>query len=83
MRKLSSHDTGLRVHFTDLPTQARAAGTRINFTFPWLEADRWEQGAFERQVAGSPPPVLPAPTTSEEDIEAIVVDRQRREESGK
>ena len=42
----SSQDTGLGVHFTDLPTQALAGGTRISFTFHWLEADRWEGTDF-------------------------------------
>ena len=47
VQDLSSHDTGLGVHFTDLPTQALAAGARITFTFHWLEADRWEGTDFD------------------------------------
>lgn len=46
VQDLSSHDAGLGVHFTDLPTQALAAGGRITFTFHWLEADRREGADF-------------------------------------
>jgi glucoamylase len=53
VQDLSSHDTGLGVHFTDLPTQALAAGTRITFTFHWLEAARWEGTDFEVVIGPS------------------------------
>ncbi|MGB6488277.1 MAG: glucan 1,4-alpha-glucosidase [Steroidobacteraceae bacterium] len=53
VQDLSSQDTGLGVHFTDLPTQALAAGARITFTFHWLEADRWEGTDFDVLIGPS------------------------------
>jgi glucoamylase len=53
VQDLSSHDTGLGVHFTDLPTQALAVGRRITFTFHWLEADRWEGADFDVLIGPS------------------------------
>jgi glucoamylase len=53
VQDLPSHDTDLGVHFTDLPTQALAAGTRITFTFHWLEADRWEGTDFDILIGPS------------------------------
>ena len=53
VQDVSSHDTGLGVHFTDLSTQALATGTRITFTFHWLEADRWEGTDFDVLIGPS------------------------------
>ncbi len=53
VQDLSSHDTGLGAHCTDLPTQALATGTRILFTFHWLEADRWEGTDFDVLIGPS------------------------------
>lgn len=39
-------DTSLGVHVCDLPVQDHVANTRIDFTFFWLEAHRWEQADF-------------------------------------
>jgi glucoamylase len=38
----STSDTTLGVHVCDLETSALHGGTRINFTFYWPDADRWE-----------------------------------------
>ena len=53
VQDLPSQDSGLGVHFTDLPTQALAAGARIAFTFHWLEADRWEGTDFDVLIGSS------------------------------
>ena len=45
-------DTGLGIHFADLPTEGLADKTRIVFTFFWPQADRWEGGDFEVTVEG-------------------------------
>ena len=48
-------DTGLGVHYVDLPTTKLSLGTNIVFTFYWPEADKWEGVDF--QVAISKPQV--------------------------
>jgi glucoamylase len=35
-------DSGLGVHFADLPTSALPVDTRVWFTFFWIEVNRWE-----------------------------------------
>ncbi|HEV3344428.1 MAG TPA: glycoside hydrolase family 15 protein, partial [Pirellulales bacterium] len=37
-----TRDTGLGVHFVDLPTRNLAVGTRVVFTFYWPDAAKWE-----------------------------------------
>ena len=44
--RFESRDTGLGVHVADLPTQELPSQTRIDFTFYWTEAGRWEQVDF-------------------------------------
>ena len=39
-------DTGLGVHWADLPTAALSAGTTLRFTFYWRDAGRWEGEDF-------------------------------------
>ena len=41
-----TRDPGLGVHVVDLPTAALPAGTAVDFTFRWTEADRWEGTDF-------------------------------------
>lgn len=48
----STDDTGLGVHFVDLPTTQCPAGAQVLFTFYWLDADRWEGSDFSVQVVG-------------------------------
>lgn len=50
---LSSAETGLGVHATDLPTSAYPAGTRIVFTFYWPADDRWEHADYGVVVAAA------------------------------
>lgn len=47
-----SRDSGLRVHFVDLPTADLAAGTAITFTFRRLASGQWA-GEDYRLVVGS------------------------------
>jgi glucoamylase len=52
------HDTqarnpGLGEYVIDLPTQTLPAGARIDFTFYWPEADRWELTDFFVVIASS------------------------------
>jgi len=41
-----THDTGLGLHVADLPAADLPAGTRLDFTFFWPNADRWEGRDF-------------------------------------
>jgi glucoamylase len=45
-RETATRDTGLGVHLVDLPTGAMHAGDAVDFTFRWLENDRWEGTDF-------------------------------------
>jgi glucoamylase len=45
-----TRDTGLGVHIVDLPPTRLPPGTRVRFTFYWLEADHWEGTDFEVTV---------------------------------
>ena len=40
-------DSGLGIFFTDLPTSNLPVGQKINFTFYWLEDEKWEGDDFE------------------------------------
>jgi glucoamylase len=42
----ATHDTTLRVHVVDLPTTRLRRGDRVDLTFYWPEADRWEGADF-------------------------------------
>jgi len=46
-----STDSGLGVHYTDLPTGSLAPGTEVAFTFYWPEAGRWEGADFTVKAA--------------------------------
>lgn len=39
-------DSGLGVHFADLPTDELPPGTKVAFTFYWPQVDRWENVDF-------------------------------------
>jgi len=43
---LPTRDTGLGMHLADLPFRGLSTGTRIDFTFYWPEAERWEERDF-------------------------------------
>ncbi len=46
-----SEDTGLGVHIVDLPTGTLPIGGRIDFTFHWPGANRWEDADFQVAIA--------------------------------
>lgn len=45
-----TNDTGLGIHYADLPTGDLSPGARIQFTFYWPHADRWEGTNFSAAV---------------------------------
>ncbi|MGD9597840.1 MAG: glucan 1,4-alpha-glucosidase [Steroidobacteraceae bacterium] len=45
-----TRDTGLGVHFVDLPGERLQPGDAVKFTFCWREAARWEGVDFEVRV---------------------------------
>ena len=45
-RETTSVDTGLGVFVADLPTTELSRGSRVDFTFYWPEATRWEGNDF-------------------------------------
>ena len=48
----ATHDSGLSIHFVDLPTGALSAGSQVAFTFYWTDAARWEGANFSVAVTG-------------------------------
>lgn len=50
LRDTSTKDSGLGVHFANLPTGRLAAGRRVRFTFYWPQAGRWEGRDFEIRI---------------------------------
>jgi glucoamylase len=46
-----TQDTGLGIHFADLPTSELLIGTEITFTFYWPQTARWEGNDFAVQVS--------------------------------
>ena len=49
----STRDTGLGLHAADLPAESLPAGARIDFTFFWPLANRWEGRDFAISVAAA------------------------------
>ena len=47
---LATRDTTLGVHVADLPTFGLPAGAEVEFTFHWIDADRWEGRDFRVDV---------------------------------
>jgi glucoamylase len=52
---LPTTDSGLGVHFADLPTSALPVGKTIRFTFHWPENDHWEGTDFLVVIEAAPP----------------------------
>ena len=52
LQDIRTLDSGLGIHFADLPTDGLSAGHTIAFTFLWLEAGRWEGTDFEVEIGG-------------------------------
>jgi len=53
-------DTGLGIHYVDLPTSSLFKGSTVVFTFHWNEADKWEGTDFKIDVADRPTEVARA-----------------------
>ncbi len=53
-------DTGLGVHYVDLPTSKLSLDSNVVFTFRWLEAGEWEGADF--QVTVKEPALATVPT---------------------
>ncbi|MEZ4642617.1 MAG: glucan 1,4-alpha-glucosidase [Chloroflexota bacterium] len=45
-QEMRTRDTGLGLHIADLPTATQKAGSEIQFTFHWLDDDRWQGENF-------------------------------------
>jgi glucoamylase len=50
----TTRDTGLGVHTADLQVQRLSGGGRVDFTFHWLDAGRWEGVDFAVQIDALP-----------------------------
>ena len=50
LRDTTTRDSGLGVHFADLPTAAFPAGSEICFTFYWPDAGHWEGKDFSVKI---------------------------------
>ena len=48
---LKTHDTGLKIHLADLPTQSLPEDTQIKFMFYWPDASHWEGNDFMVRIA--------------------------------
>ena len=51
-RDCEARNTGLGIYTADLETAGFSIGTRIDFTFYWLQASRWEGADFSVRVTG-------------------------------
>jgi glucoamylase len=47
---VETRDTGCGLHIADLPTRSCPCGTRIEFTFFWVDSSRWEGANFSMEV---------------------------------
>jgi glucoamylase len=52
-RDCESIDSTLSIHYADLPTTDLKPGTKIEFTFNWVQAGHWEDKNYEMQVVES------------------------------
>jgi glucoamylase len=50
----TTHDTGLGIHTADLEVQRLSGGGRVDFTFHWPDAGRWEGVNFVVQIEAVP-----------------------------
>jgi glucoamylase len=50
---LETRAGGLGMHWADLPTDKLPDGTRVVFTFNWVEANRWEGRNFSTLIDGT------------------------------
>jgi glucoamylase len=50
----TTRDTGLGIHTADLGTRTLSGGQRVDFTFHWRDADRWEGVDFSVGIDSAP-----------------------------
>ena len=50
----TTRDTGLGIHTADLEVQKLSGGDRVDFTFQWLDAKRWEGVNFSVRIDAVP-----------------------------
>jgi glucoamylase len=50
---LETRTGGLEMHWADLPTDKLPDGTKVVFTFNWVEANRWEGRNFSANIDGT------------------------------
>ncbi|MCA9123607.1 MAG: glucan 1,4-alpha-glucosidase [Planctomycetaceae bacterium] len=50
VQNADSHDTTLGMHYVDVPTKGLPSGTCVQFTFYWLDSQRWEGSDFSVSV---------------------------------
>jgi hypothetical protein len=51
-------DIGLGLHVADVPTRGLSVGSRVQFTFRWPEAGRWEGRDFAVEIGAPDAPVV-------------------------
>jgi hypothetical protein len=52
-RDSQTTDSGVGLHYVDLADAALNSGDALQFTFYWLESDRWEGKNFQVDVQGA------------------------------
>jgi len=55
-------DTGIGIHYADLPTSGLSPASNILFTFFWPSANKWEETNFQVTVAARSPVTVQAET---------------------
>lgn len=50
-----TRDTGLGIHLVDLPTGNLPAGSHVDFTMRWTDADQWEGQDFRTSITSAIP----------------------------
>src|SRR2546422_760642 len=55
-------DTGLGIHFVDLPTSGLSPDSNIFFTFFWPEANKWEGTDFQVTLGARSPLIVQTET---------------------
>ena len=55
-------DTGIGIHYADLPTSGLSPASNILFTFFWPGANKWEETNFQVTVAARSPVTVQAET---------------------
>lgn len=50
---IETTDSGVGLHFADLPTEGCLPGTVVRFTFRWQQTERWEGNDFSVRIEGA------------------------------